>query len=266
MHMLKARKTASVRIAASVALVGIVAAALLLRTSPPSVTAETPDSPQILTVDWRTTFVTPSETIDLDKGDRGYGEADVFRLGEAGTGAPVGEFKWTVVATEPPGTPGSLLSGVFRFFDIGDIHVSVVVDEVDGQRVAEGVATGGTGRFGGATGVYSDEVRGGGPRATFVFIQAVPALERATIQSAIRAYMQDNGFAALPASEVNDLAGNFSTNDFSAATGILDLESVGPSGFPFLDEPTTTFFYCWESTGVVTVQDTAAIPDCSRTN
>ena len=46
--------------------------------------------------------------------------------------------------------------------------------------------------------------------------------------------MRDNHFASLPAGEANDAAGGTSTNDFSALKGILDLETVGPSGFPFL--------------------------------
>ena len=70
---------------AAVALVGVVAAALLLKTSAPSVTAEARDGTQVqsLTVDWRTTFVTPADTIDLEKGASSYSEADVFELGAA---------------------------------------------------------------------------------------------------------------------------------------------------------------------------------------
>ena len=258
------------KIAAAAVLAAIVAGALLLRPSAPAATAEATDASPVqrLTLDWRITFVTPSETIDLDRGDRSYGEADVYRQSDVDTGAPIGEFKWTAVATEPPGTLGSLLQGVFRLFERGDIHVSVVVDDVGGARVAKGVVTGGTGKFRAAAGVYSDAPIGGDIRARLTFSLPQPAadVERETIQNAIRAYMQDNGFVALPSSEVHNQVGDTSTNDFSAATDTLDLESVGPSGLPFLAEPTTTYFYCWDPTGAVTAQDRVATLDCSRNN
>lgn len=268
MHKLKTWETTSVRVAVAVALAGIVVAALLLRTSAPSVTAEAPENrlEQRLTVDWRTIFVTPSETIDLEKGERSYSEADVFRVGDADTGTPIGEIKWSAISTEPPGVQGSLTWGVFRLFERGDIHVAVVIDDVDGTRIARGVITGGTGEFLTATGVYTDAVVGGGARATLTFSQltTVAMIDLATIQGAITRYMRDYGYVALPSAEANDGAADTSTNDFSAATGILDLESVGPGGFPFVTATTTRYFYCWNTSGVVTVQDIVATLDCSR--
>ena len=55
-----------------------------------------------------------------------------------------------------------------------------------------------------------------------------------------------------------DLATDTSTNDFSA-TGSLDLTG-------YLRETTTTYFYCWDSTGLITAQDEAATADCTRSN
>ena len=94
------------------------------------------------------------------------------------------------------------------------------------------------------------------------------AAERDNIQAAIDTYMADNSYAALPGTaqkDANNLVGGSSSRDFTT-TGILDLETAGPSGGAFLREPTSTYWYCWDLTGLVTVQDTATTTDCTRTN
>ncbi len=94
------------------------------------------------------------------------------------------------------------------------------------------------------------------------------AAERDNIQAAIDTYMADNSYANLPGTaqnDANDLVGGSSTRNFTT-TGILDLESAGPTGGSFLRSPTTTYWYCWDITGLVTVQDTATTTDCTRSN
>ena len=87
------------------------------------------------------------------------------------------------------------------------------------------------------------------------------AAERDNIQAAIDTYMADNGYALLPTGEENDTAAGFSSNDYTTATGILDLET----GL-YLRTTTTSYFYCWDSTGLITAQDEAATADCTRSN
>ena len=134
------------------------------------------------------------------------------------------------------------------------------------ERGTEGVITGGTGEFQAATGVYTDAAVSGGARATLLFSQRPTGafVDQTTIQDAITAYMRDNRFRVLPSGEANDLVSGFSTNDFSAATGKLDLETLGPRGFPCMKATTTIYFYCWDIFGAVTVQDIVATLDCAR--
>ena len=88
------------------------------------------------------------------------------------------------------------------------------------------------------------------------------AAERDNIQTAIDTYMADNALAALPdPADTNVLVGDTSTGDFTAGTGVLDLETGS-----YLRTATMTYFYCWDSTGLVTNQDTAATVNCTRTN
>ena len=49
----------------------------------------------------------------------------------------------------------------------------------------------------------------------------------------------------------NDLVGDSSTDDFSLATGIINLEG-------YLRNVDTVNFYCWEASGLVTFQDPEA--------
>ena len=91
------------------------------------------------------------------------------------------------------------------------------------------------------------------------------AAERDNIQAAIDTYMADNGYATIPGGEENDTALGLSSNNFTTASGILDLETSA-----YLRTPSTTFFYCWLPNGLVSFQDPsdppAATVDCTRTN
>ena len=60
--------------------------------------------------------------------------------------------------------------------------------------------------------------------------RSAQAPERDNIQLSIDAYMVANGYATLPTGEELDRSGDTSTNDFSALTGILNLETTGASG------------------------------------
>lgn len=82
------------------------------------------------------------------------------------------------------------------------------------------------------------------------------AAERDNVQTGIDLYMADNGLSTVTAH--NALA-DTSTNDFSTATGIVDLS-------PYLRMDSTTYFYCWDSAGLITAQDDVATADCARTN
>ena len=100
--------------------------------------------------------------------------------------------------------------------------------------------------------------------------EGAQAAERDNIQASIDAFMADNNYAKLPdlaglGAEANDAAGQSSSNNFST-TGLLDLESVGPSGGNFTRAPFTSYWYCWDVSGLVTVQDLGTTTDCTRTN
>ena len=72
-----------------------------------------------------------------------------------------------------------------------------------------------------------------------------PEAEKAVIQTGIHTYMADNAKNTVPAP-------NTATNVFDAS-GVLDL--VG-----YLRNTNTVFFYCWDITGRVTVQETGPVP------
>ena len=88
--------------------------------------------------------------------------------------------------------------------------------------------------------------------------EGAKAAERDNIQTAIDTYMADQGLTVVVA---NIAALDTSEEDFSTATGTLDLETGG-----YLRQYTLTYFYCWDTAGLVTNQDTAATLDCTRTN
>ena len=91
------------------------------------------------------------------------------------------------------------------------------------------------------------------------------AAEQDNVQAAIDAYMADNSKAVLTGGAGDGfliLAGDTSSNDFSTG-GTLDLETVGPSGGAFMRATSTRYFYCWDATGLVLSQDTAATLDCT---
>ena len=95
------------------------------------------------------------------------------------------------------------------------------------------------------------------------------AAEQDALQASIDAFMADHSYSALPdlaglGEEANDAAAQSSSNDFSTATGLLDLESVGPSLGNFMRSTTTSYFYCWSVSGLVTEQDLVSEPDCTR--
>lgn len=78
------------------------------------------------------------------------------------------------------------------------------------------------------------------------------AAEADNIQTAIDSYMADNSINTLPAGDFPAVGVDNSTNNFGAG-GILDLATGG-----YLRNGTTTYFYCWNNTGMITRQDTAA--------
>lgn len=85
------------------------------------------------------------------------------------------------------------------------------------------------------------------------------APERDNVQASIDAYMGDSNYSTLPVGEELDGPEDTSTNDFSALTGTLDLETGA-----FMRGDTTSYYYCWDSTGLILVQDVVATPDCTR--
>ena len=96
--------------------------------------------------------------------------------------------------------------------------------------------------------------------------EAVQALEQNAqapewdnVQASIDAYMVANRYTTLLAGEELDGAGDTSTNDFSALTGTLDLETGA-----FMRGATTSYFYCWDRTGWILLQDVVATRDCTR--
>jgi len=82
------------------------------------------------------------------------------------------------------------------------------------------------------------------------------AAERSNVQTGLDLYMADNGLSTVTA---NILATDNSTNDFSTATGAVDLT-------PYLRMDSTIYFYCWDALGLITAQDDVATADCTRTN
>jgi prepilin-type N-terminal cleavage/methylation domain-containing protein len=73
------------------------------------------------------------------------------------------------------------------------------------------------------------------------------AAERDAVQAAMDAMMADVGITAVTAQANPDNSNN--------AWGALPAEGALQ---PFLREASTTYFYCWDATGLVTQQDTAA--------
>ncbi len=112
-----------------------------------------------MVVDSVTTFLAPGGSLTLAKGDRLYAEGVLFSEGTAGIKRPIGEFKADVVATEPVGKTGEFTRMVFIIAGEGQIHFSVLAKA--GQP-AEGVITGGTGRFRRGAGEITSMALGGG--------------------------------------------------------------------------------------------------------
>ena len=94
--------------------------------------------------------------------------------------------------------------------------------------------------------------------------RSAQAPEWDNLQASIDAYMVANSYTTLPAGEELDGARDTSTDDFSALTGILDLETTGPGGGALMRDTTTIQFYCWDSTGLILLQDFEATQDCTR--
>ena len=92
------------------------------------------------------------------------------------------------------------------------------------------------------------------------------AAELVEVQQAIDTYIADKYLVVLPGvagADAHDGPLATSTNDFSTG-GILDLESPGTAGASFMRGPTTEYFYCWDITGKVLLQDAASTLDCTR--
>ncbi len=69
------------------------------------------------------------------------------------------------------------------------------------------------------------------------------AAERDNVQTAIDTYMADNGTTTVTANSTT------ATNDMS----------VDPDLSTFLRKSTTTYFYCWDTAGLVTSQQESAV-------
>ena len=104
-----------------------------------------------LVVDWVQIFITPGGSNSLAKGERNYGEFDLFAEGTVGTEARIGEGKWDLVSTTDVGTFGWYESETFHIFGQG------VIEIVGVGPPWEGAIVGGTGDFAGASGEYSTE-------------------------------------------------------------------------------------------------------------
>ena len=108
-------------------------------------------APNQLVVDWVFKFITPGGSDTLDKGERQYGEFDLFAEGTVGIEERIGEGKWDLVSTEPVGISGWYESESFHIFGQG------VIEIVGVGPPWEGAIVGGTGDFAGASGEYSTE-------------------------------------------------------------------------------------------------------------
>ena len=87
------------------------------------------------------------------------------------------------------------------------------------------------------------------------------------VQQSIDTYIVDNYLAVLsgaPTEGFLDQPGDSSTNDFSFVSGVLDLESPGTAGASFMRGTSTVYFYCWDNTGKVLLQDATSTLDCTR--
>ena len=97
--------------------------------------------------------------------------------------------------------------------------------------------------------------------------EAARAAEWDEIQQSIDTYIADKYLVMLPGvAGADSLDGplDWSTNDFSNTSLALDLESPGTAGGAFMRGPTTEYFYCWDITGLVLLQDATSTVDCTR--
>ena len=78
--------------------------------------------------------------------------------------------------------------------------------------------------------------------------------EKESIQTAIDTYIAENTISALPSGDFNDPGGSV-TNSFSGGAGTLDLSAA-------LRKATSTFYYCWDSTGKVTKNQKGSSGSC----
>lgn len=137
------------------AVVTVIAVALVATAGIQGFTSSNGTAPNTLLVEFHSTFATDS-TSNMDKGERKYGEGELFWPGEGPDGEPIGTWQFTEVATEPVGTPGAIHVGVFRLFDQGEIFVSSLTEVVEGFFTHNGAITGGTGEFAGAGGTFTN--------------------------------------------------------------------------------------------------------------
>lgn len=88
-----------------------------------------------------------------------------------------------------------------------------------------------------------------------------------SVQAAIDTMMADYGITDITTVNgnlANSAALDTSTNDFSAA-GLLDLATPAVAGSGgYLRDTTLQFYYCWNISGRILSQDTAAAADCTN--
>ena len=75
--------------------------------------------------------------------------------------------------------------------------------------------------------------------------------EKESIQTAIDTYIADKSLSALPSGDFPSSV----TNLFTGGSGTLDLTNA-------LRNPTSTYYYCWDSTGSVTKQEKSSGASC----
>ena len=93
--------------------------------------------------------------------------------------------------------------------------------------------------------------------------EAARAAELVEVQQSIDTYIADNYLVTLPPGDFLDGPLDWSTRDFSTG-GTLDLESPGSAGASFMRGTNTVYFYCWDNTGLVLLQDATSTPNCTR--
>jgi hypothetical protein len=115
-----------------------------------TIKADAGNNPRQMVVDAKIRFNTALSP-DLDKGERGYVEYDLYPEGQVVVGNEIGEMIVDFVATEQEGIAAAFAQTVTRIFEKGTIFGSLY----HYQLQCEGTITGGTGELHRASGEFS---------------------------------------------------------------------------------------------------------------